>query len=303
MDIKKLNESMLEIESIEIEQKIKLMDYIRINYDYLVDVVILKLQQSGQKPYAVLSRIFKENGYEKVNEKALQKYFSIIKKEQECKLGNVKKSIVPSRKELFYRNQEELKWVAKLDKSTLNSSLHSTQSTIEKSVTPTLEESKPVIEKEGLPISVEVVSTPQNVVAAVAQKRMAVSRDDPIHMELPPGLTAEEQEKVARWYDIAWIGEEPDWTIYLSKDYYKTLFTAKWDDEKENIWRHVLKMAREKYGMTESELTTATYFQRKSTKELADLRGGLANIRARNDKKYQLSPFREGKITRKAEGV
>lgn len=303
MDILKLNQSIKEIEQQEIEQKIKLMAYIRLNYDYLVDVVILKLKNSGQKPYAVLANIFKTNGYENVNEKSLQKYFSIIKKEQEVKLGKVRKSIVPTSKELFYKNQEKVNQLARLDNSTLNSSLQSQNNNMVKGVTPTLEVKSG--EEVVAPQSMAMTESKAGELVELSQVEgkppsIRMSREESIHMEIPPGLTAQEGEMLKKWYDISWMGEEPDWSVVLKEEYVSKLNMETWDDEKENLWRHIFKLCREKYGMTESEMTTATYFERKATKDIATLRSKLAFIRARKATKYQLNIYTIGKKTRKS---
>ena len=284
-------------------EQFKLTEYVRANYEKLVNDYFVRLVKRGVKPYEFLVDVLRDNNIGNYSINSIANTFSTVKKERELQGIKTDKKSVPSKKDLFYKNQEKLNQLARLDNSTLNSSLQSQNNNMVKGVTPTLE-----IQPGEEVVAPQSMAMPESKAGEMVElsqvegkpPSIRMSREESIHMEIPPGLTAQEGEMLKKWYDISWIGDEPDWSVVLKEEYLSKLNMETWDDEKENIWRHIFKLCREKYGMTESEMTTATYFERKATKDIATLRSKLAFIRARKATKYQLNIYTIGKKTRKS---
>lgn len=283
----KINQFLIDIENDanSLNEDIKLITVFRDNLEIWEKRLFVAWKKLNKDVYGELSKLLISVGFEKASPKLVSVYLARVRKEH--KEGKI-----------LFTNVEV--FVPKKTKPHAPTS----QNNVVKGVTPTLEAQPGV---DGIaPQSVALPESKSAQMVGMSQEEgippsiRSMSREESIHMEIPPGLTAQEGEMVKKWYDISWMGEEPDWSVVLKEEYVSKLNMETWDDEKENLWRHIFKLCREKYGMTESEMTTATYFERKATKDIATLRSKLAFIRARKATKYQLNIYTIGKKTRKS---
>ena len=283
----KINQFLIDIENDanSLNDDIKLITVFRENLEIWEKRLFVAWKKLNKDIYGELSKLLISVGFEKASPKLVSVYLARVRKEH--KEGKI-----------LFTNVEVF-----VPKKTKPQAPTTSSNNMVKGVTPTLEIQPG--EKVVAPQSMAMPESKAGELVELSQVEgkppsIRMSREESIHMEIPLGLTAQEGEMLKKWYDISWIGDEPDWSIVLKEEYLSKLNMETWDDEKENIWRHIFKLCREKYGMTESEMTTATYFERKATKDIATLRSKLAFIRARKATKYQLNIYTIGKKTRKS---